>query len=236
MYEHYLTVGEGAALTTAATAITVAPDAIVRHVRVIDEGDEALHVGEIRGTVAGRLTAASVIVGSRVARVDLGVQLIAEGASAELTGLALLRGHQHADHHVMADHAAPRCHSEQVFRSVLDDHARSVYTGAVRVRSGAAGTDSRQLHNALLLSDDAVANTRPWLEIDHDDVACAHGAAIGSLDAESLFYLRQRGLSEIEARGLLTWGFAAKTLAALPEGPVAEALLQRARTWLGARP
>lgn len=236
LVEHFVTVGAGRALTTAATHVVAQAGAILHHTRVLDEGAEVLHHGVVSAEVHRDATyeLTSVVLGARVARVEASVTLVGEGASTALRGLSLLRGEQHADHHITVDHAVPHATSDQVFRAVLDGRSRSVYTGAVIVREGAVGTDSNQLHHALLLSDDAVANARPWLQIDNDDVTCAHGAAIGSLDDDSLFYLRQRGLSEVEARALLTWGFAANTLGAMPEGPVQDALQARARAWLGA--
>ena len=238
LVEHFISVGPdtGTGLTTAVSEAFVGEGAELSHVRVLDEGPAVLHVGQVGAVVEGNGTyrLGSVILGSRVARVEVQAHLVEEHANTDLSGLVLLRDAQHADHHIHVDHQKPHGTSDQTFRAVLNDQARSVYTGSVRVHAGAVGTDSHQLHNALLLSDDAVANTRPWLEIDHDDVSCAHGAAIGSLNEESLFYLQQRGLSAIEARALLTWGFARETLARLPEGAVRTALEERARRWLGA--
>ncbi|MEM6926495.1 MAG: SufD family Fe-S cluster assembly protein, partial [Myxococcota bacterium] len=165
-------------------------------------------------------------------RVELAANLEGRGAEARFFGLSLLRGASHADHHVTARHARPDATSDQVFRSIVDDGSRSVYTGTVIVDKGAMGTDSNQLHQALLLSDEATVHARPWLEIYADDVKCAHGATVGSLDADSLFYLRQRGLTEAEARGLLMWGFATETVAELPDGVVREGLQSRVRRWL----
>ena len=195
LYEHFVTVGAGTHLTTAAVEVFIGNGATVRHTRVLDEGPEVLHVATVAAKVSamGAYRFASVILGSHVARVEVAVELAGEGAQTDLSGLALLRDEQHADHHFLVDHATPQATSSQTVRSVADGKSRSVYTGAVIVRKGAVGTDSQQLHQALLLSDDAVANTRPWLEIDNDDVSCAHGAAIGSIDEESLFYLPTTG-------------------------------------------
>jgi len=237
LFEHFVGGGAGAGLTSATTEVMVGADAHLEHLRSLDEGDDALHVGAVGSVVAGgglhRVT--SVVVGGRLSRVELSVRLDGADARADLHGLALLRGAQHADHHVSVDHAQPNAHSDQFFRSVLDGRSRSVYTGAVMVREGALGTDSGQLHHALLLSDDAVVNARPWLEIYADDVRCAHGAAIGSLDAESLFYLRQRGLDALGARSLLTAGFARLVLDRLSPSPVRDALHTRSDAWLATR-
>ncbi|HHO51953.1 MAG TPA: Fe-S cluster assembly protein SufD [Deltaproteobacteria bacterium] len=238
LFEHYLSADgvEHASLTNAATEVILGPDSHVRHVRILDEDLRSLHVGAI-GAVVGagsRYDLTSVVLGVGLARIEVTVHLGAKGSATDLSGLSLLQGRQHVDHHVTVEHATPGGISDQDFRSVLGDQSRSVYTGAVIVRRGAIGTRSSQLHRALLLSDDAIANTRPWLEIDNDDVSCTHGAAIGSLDEDALFYLRQRGLSELAARGLLTSGFASQILSRLSPEAVAQHLLQRARAWLGA--
>ena len=150
----------------------------------------------------------SLQLGGHLARTELRVELAGEGARTDLAGLALGQGSEHVDHHLLIDHAVPNGTSTQSFRSILDGHARSVFTGKVIVREGAMGTDSDQSNRNLLLSDDAIANTRPQLEIYADDVKCAHGATVGQLDEEALFYLRQRGLSPAQAQALLVEAFA----------------------------
>ncbi|MBX2797083.1 MAG: Fe-S cluster assembly protein SufD [Myxococcales bacterium] len=237
LHEHFVAAegADGPSLTSAAIELFLEKGAQVKHVRVVSEGAQGLHVGAVGAHVAAdaRYALTSAVIGVDLARVEALVKLAAPGADTALTGLTLARDAQHVDHHVLVDHIAPQGTSDQTFRSVLDDQSHSVYTGAVAVRSGAVGTDSNQLHHALLLSDDAVANVRPWLEIDNDDVSCAHGAAIGSLDPDALFYLRQRGLTQLEARSLLTRGFAESSLQAVPEGPVRDWLAARCSAWLG---
>ncbi|MEO0600476.1 MAG: SufD family Fe-S cluster assembly protein [Myxococcota bacterium] len=209
-------------------------DASVSYVRIIEGETTSRHVGQVVATIAGgsSLSAGSFVFGGHTSRVELTANLRGASADARFFGLSLLRGTSHADHHVTARHAKPHATSDQVFRSIVDDGSQSVFTGTVIVDKGAMGTDSNQLHQALLLSDDATVHARPWLEIYADDVKCAHGATVGSLDADSLFYLRQRGLTEAEARGLLMWGFATGTVAELPDGVVREGLQARVRRWL----
>lgn len=222
----------GSGLGTAGLEATLGEHAELVHVRIVD-GDGAHHgaIGvELAAGASYRLV--SVVLGGGATRIEPTVRLAGRGATAELYGLLALRGAEHADHHVTVDHAAPHCTSRQVFRSLLDGKARGVFTGKVVVRPGAAGTDSSQVHRALLLSDDAVANARPQLEIDADDVKCAHGAAVGSLDPESLFYLQQRGLDAAAARGLLTAAFAAEVIDAAPSGSVHDELRERVASWL----
>jgi Fe-S cluster assembly protein SufD len=229
---------------SAGLEVVLGRGAELEHVRIVDCGPEVVHHGSIGVEVGegARYRLISVIPSVGTARIEPTVRLGGPGASAELFGLLALRAGQHGDHHVTIDHAAPRCTSRQVFRSLLDGKARGVFTGRVMVRRGAMGTDSAQVHRALLLSDDAIANARPQLEIDADDVKCAHGAAIGSLDAEALFFLRQRGLDPQQARALLTSAFASEIVAAISEsstsglrvseGSVRDEVAARMDAWL----
>jgi Fe-S cluster assembly protein SufD len=130
------------------------------------------------------------------------------GGNAAIFGIYLLDRKQHADHHVYVDHAYPNCTSNELFKGILDEHARGVFNGHVLVRSGASGTDARQGNKNILLTDTARINSKPFLEIYNDDVKCSHGSTTGQLDAESMFYLRQRGIGEESARMLLMFAFA----------------------------
>jgi Fe-S cluster assembly protein SufD len=217
--EHWLGAGAGAALTSGVTEVHVGPGAVLEWVALQDEDAESHHVGTLTARVeaGGALDAWSVVTGAAVSRTELRVELAGAGARTGLRGLSLLRGAQHADHHVLVDHATEHGTSTQTFRSILADRAHSVFTGKVVVREGAQHTDSSQSNDSLLLSDEAVAGSRPQLEIYADDVACQHGATVGSLDDEALFYLRTRGLAPVEARGLLIGAFATEVVQQLPE-------------------
>jgi len=230
--EHYLRRGGGSGLVTAITDVTVAAGATLTHVRLLDEEGDARHFGAVRARVAegGRFDCTVASLAARVARVELSVAL-ATGAETTLSGLSLVRG-AHVDHHVTIDHTSPRATSRQRFRALLDGQARSVFTGRVVVRPEAAGTDAAQVHRALVLSEDGVVNARPQLEIHADDVKCAHGAAIGSLDEDALFYLRQRGLDPLAARALLTEAFAAEIVADVPVD-LRPRVVDAIRRWLG---
>ena len=233
--EHWL--GEGEGLTTAVTEIDLADNATLRHLRVQDGQDLAHHVG----TVAVRQARDSVLhshvvtLGGAIGRIDIRVRLEGEGAETHLWGLYLGRGSQHSDHHTTVIHAVPRTTSFEHYKGILDDKARGVFTGRIKIEIDAQQTASSQANDNLLLSDDAVVNTRPQLEIYADDVTCAHGATIGRLDPDASFYLRQRGLGVLEATSLLTFAFANEVLASLPEGDVRAALEGRVQTWLEAR-
>lgn len=212
--------------------IRVPAGATVDHVRVVDTGESARHAGRVTVEVegGGRYRLVSVLAGGAVDRVELDVRLSGPGAEADLHGLVVLGGTQHADHHVTVRHDAPSCTSRQEFRALVSDRARSVFTGRVVVRRGANGTDASQLHRALLLSDTAVANARPQLEIHTDDVKASHGTAVGTLDDEALFYLRQRGLDANQARSLLVGAFAAEVVDAAPDG-ARDALREDLNRW-----
>ena len=145
-------------------------------------------------------------------RNQLFLKLAGEGTEASEHQASLLAGHQHADTTLTVDHAAAGSQSREMFKAVVDDAARAVFQGRITVQPGAQQTDARMMARALLLSDEAVANCKPELEIFADDVKASHGATVGSLDPEALFYLRQRGLSEPEARQVLCYGFAAEML------------------------
>ncbi|MEZ4237842.1 MAG: Fe-S cluster assembly protein SufD [Myxococcota bacterium] len=228
--------GQGPAFTSAVVEAHVSERASLVHVREQAEGPGVPHHGVVGVNVGagGRYHAVSVLGGAGTTRVELRVALQAPGAHVSLDGLVLVAGREHADHHVRIEHRAPGCTSRQAFRSLCAGRSRSVFTGNVVVAEGAVGTDAAQVHRALLLSDDAVADARPQLEISCDDVRCTHGAAVGALDAEALFYLRQRGLGELAARSLLTEAFAAEIVDALPDEALRDALRARVAGWLGA--
>jgi len=145
--------------------------------------------------------------GAKLSRTEVNITLAGEGAEADLSGVSVLGDKAHADITTRIDHAVPNTTSRQLFKKVAGGKSRAVYQGKIIVREGAVGSDSRQTAKALLLSDRAEADLKPELEILADDVKCAHGAAVGDLDQDSLFYLRSRGIPEAEARGLLIHAF-----------------------------
>jgi Fe-S cluster assembly protein SufD len=164
------------------------------------------------GSIAAKVTAGAtyrahfMTTGAKLSRTELHIALDGEGAEAHLSGVSVLNG-GHADVTVHMDHAVGNTQSTQLFKYVAGGHSRGVYQGKVTVREGANGSDSRQTAKGLLLEDRAEIDLKPELEILADDVKCAHGAAVGDLDAESLFYLRSRGIPEAEARALLMRAF-----------------------------
>lgn len=207
----------GGPVTNAATTIVLGPDAHVSHHRVQAEARDALHVGHTRVVQAAgsHLRSVSVMVGGAVARHALDVGLHGPGAQADLDGLYVPSGRQRHDTVVTVDHAASDCTSTQRFRGVIDDEARGSFGGHVIVRAGTTGTDADQSNRNLVLTRSAQADTRPWLEILADDVRCTHGATVGRLDDDALFYLRSRGIPHDEARAMLVRAFVDEIVATI---------------------
>ena len=208
--EHYVGVAGAVAFTNTLTQISVGPGAAVEHVKLQQEDGKTVHMAGIHAEQRrdSRFVSHSMALGAQLARNDIAVTLNAEGCEATLNGLYLVGGRQHVDHHTRIDHAKPHGTSREYYRGVLDGAARGVFNGRVVVHPGAQKTDAEQTNNNLLLSRDAEVDTKPQLEIYADDVKCAHGATVGQLDADMLFYLRSRGLGEVAARNLLTYAFA----------------------------
>jgi Fe-S cluster assembly protein SufD len=169
-------------------------------------------------------TSFSVAMDDALARNDLNVALADVGAECTLNGLYVTEGAQHVDNHSAIDHAHPHGTSRQLYKGILDGRSRAVFNGKVLVRPGAAATDAQQTNRNLILSDEALVDTKPQLEILDDDVKCSHGAAIGQLDEDQVFYLKSRGMNDHRARTLLTYGFASEVINRMKLEPVREEL------------
>jgi Fe-S cluster assembly protein SufD len=212
--ENYAGVGGGQVLTTAVTDVLVGERAIVDHVKVQRESAEAFHMASMfvhleRG---GTFTSQAISFGGRIARNDITATLAGEGAECTLNGLYVADGETLFDTHSTIDHAMPHCPSHEVYKGILAGRARAVFNGKIIVRPDAQKTDAKQTNKALLLSEDASINTKPQLEIFADDVKCTHGAAIGQLDPDQMFYIRARGIGETDARNMLIHAFASDVL------------------------
>jgi Fe-S cluster assembly protein SufD len=211
--------GEGSVYWTNAVAeVACGPGAVVDLTKVQREGSGASHVAALQFHLdrGAALSARSISFGGALVRNDVNVVLDAEGAACTLDGLYLLTGRQHEDNHTLIDHARPRTSSRELYKGVLDGSSRGVFHGAVVVRPDAQKADARQTNKNLLLSDEALVDTKPQLEIFADDVKCSHGATVGQIEESELFYLRSRGLDGAEARGLLIHAFAAEVLDRVP--------------------
>jgi Fe-S cluster assembly protein SufD len=200
--------------TNAAVQILVEDNANLTHYRVQKESAEAFHYGVTEATLGrgSSYNATSINLGGAISRHDIELKFTAEGSEAWVDGLYMINGTQHSDTHSIIDHTVPNCTSHQNYKGVLNDRSRAVFNGKVFVRENAHGTDAQQSNKNLLLSNDARVDTKPQLEIFNDDVKCAHGATVGQLEEEELFYLLTRGLPENLAKNLLTYGFAEEVI------------------------
>jgi len=237
LVEHYLRVEETAYFTNAVVEIDLADDARLVHTRVQRESHAAFHVvtsnAELRRGSAYDTT--NINLGSRLSRHDLGVVFNEQGAEAWVDGLYLVDENQHTDTHSRIDHKVPNCTSHQTYKGILDGKSRAVFNGKVFVHEKARGTDAYQSNKNLLLSNDARVDTKPQLEIFNDDVKCAHGATVGQLEEEELFYLLSRGLNEDLARNLLTYGFAEEVIEKIKVPSIKKALHEAVLNRLHAR-
>jgi Fe-S cluster assembly protein SufD len=213
-------------LTNAVTEFIVGENSVVEHDRLQLENTSAYHVNttHIHQRANSNVTSNSIALGGRLVRNDLTVDLAGEGVECTLNGISVATGDQLIDNHTAIDHAAPNCASHELYKSVLDGRSRGVFNGKIIVRQDAQKTDARQTNRTLLLSDEATIDTKPQLEIFADDVRCTHGATVGQLDAEQLFYLRSRGLEEIVARDILTFAFAKDVIQRIHIAPLRERL------------
>ncbi len=213
LIEHYA--GDAANFTNVVANIDLAGQAQIEHYRINVEGPEAAHISGTHVNVSrdARYINHNFCLGGRLVRNDINVALSEPGAETELNGLYLLDGKAHVDNHTTIDHVAPMTRSAEDYRGVLRDRSRAVYNGKVIVREDAQKTDAWQSNRNLLLSDAAEVDTKPELEIYADDVKCSHGATVGQLDKDALFYLLSRGIDHDTARGLLIFAFADDVIA-----------------------
>lgn len=216
--EDYVSATGDAYFTNAVTEIAVKANARVAHVRLQRESTAAVHIASCAVSLAkdASYVSQSVAFGARLSRYNLDVVHTGEGTEAVIDGLALINGQQCADTHTTMDHAQPNGRCTQVHKTIVGGSARAVFNGKVLVRKGAQLTNSTQQSRNLLLSPNARVDTKPQLEIFADDVKCAHGATVGQLDADQLFYLKSRGIPEAQARNLLTYAFGAEIVDRIP--------------------
>jgi len=201
--------GTGAYFTNAVTEIVAGDRSVVDHYKLQQESPEAFHVSSLQAQLgqSASFSTHNISLGGALTRNDIGA-VLAQGSDATLNGLYIASGSQHVDNHTVIDHALPHATSRELYKGILDGHASAVFNGRILVRKDAQKTDSRQTNKNLVLSEDAVIDTKPELQIHADDVRCTHGATIGQLDAEALFYLQSRAIGKRQARSLLTYAFA----------------------------
>ncbi len=225
--------GGGTYLHNPVTEARVSEDAVLTHVRLQDELQSAYHLSTLYALVAARATYDSFALnlGARVCRTEIHARLAGDHGTTHLNGAQLLGGVQHADFTTVVSHDAPCCTSRQTVKNVLSGRARGVFQGKIEVARGAQKTDGYQMNQALLLSPEAEIDSKPQLEIYADDVKCSHGATVGELDPNQLFYLRSRGLPEAEARAILVRAFLTEALDAVGDDTVRAALDEAVERW-----
>jgi Fe-S cluster assembly protein SufD len=204
--------------TNVVTEVVMGEQAVLDHYKLQHESNQAFHIGAIHVKAARSASCSShsISLGGALVRNDVVAVLGGEGGHCTLNGLYLVDGNRHVDNHTTIDHAMPNCDSREIYKGILADKARGVFNGKIIVRPDAQKTDAKQTNRALLLSEDAQINSKPELEIFANDVKCTHGAAVGQLDKDAVFYLRSRGIGLVEARHLLIHAFAGDVLNRLP--------------------
>ena len=234
MLQSYVSLGPSAGFCDVVTETILGQGAHMRHITQQDQSRTAWHMGLIAARLGRDANFDSFVLstGARLARNEIRVLLDGPGADCTLNGIALVRGQQHCDNSTDIDHAKGQCHSSQLYKNVLDDRARSVFQGRIHVATDAQKTDAHQMNRNLLLSRNAQADSKPELIIHADDVKCSHGATVGDLDQDAIFYLQSRGIDAITARNLLVRGFAAEMIEDLPDDAIRAHLDAAITGWL----
>ena len=227
--EHYAGTDGAAGLTNVVTQVRLDTGARLEHYRLQEESDQAYHVAAVQAELGqdSCMHSHNLHTGGRLSRADIHARLTGRGAHVGLNGFYLAAGRQHTDSHTLVDHLVPHTTSDEEYRGVLTGHGRAVFNGKAVVHEGAAGTNAQQANHNLLLSEDAEVDTKPELEIYADDVKCSHGATVGALDTDALFYLQSRGIDQSAARAILTFAFADEVLRHLDQDAVRRHVEQR---------
>ena len=217
--------------------IWIGDEAELQHVRLMEDALDAAHVATGIFTIGAKakLNTFNLTNGGSVSRYQGFIKFAGEGSELTTNGVNLLGARRHGDTTLVVDHAVPHCSSREVFRAVLDDRAHSVFQGRIIVQPDAQKTDGKMMTRALLLSDEAEADSKPELEIFADDVTCGHGATAGALDESLLFYLRARGLPEKEAQALLIAAFVGEAIESIVDDNLREVAMAAAGRWLATR-
>lgn len=231
----YANASENESLVNLSMELAIDEDSHVRYIQSpFDIHKKSWHFDAFRASLKRNSTLKTILAteGSTSLRNDYRISLIGENAEASLNGIWMLSDNNEAHAHILMDHQAPHCRSMQFFKSVLSDASRSSFEGKIYVRQAAQKTEAFQLNNNLLLSDQAKADSKPNLEIFADDVKASHGATMGQLDAEQLFYLRTRGYSEKAAKNLLVYGFCKEIIDLIPWPSLTDGIHKRAKSYL----
>ena len=232
--ESYVGGSKGVYFTNAVSEIVVGAGANIEHYKIQKESREAYHVGSLHAHVGrdARFATESVSIGGALVRNDVVTVLDGEGIDCRMDGLYMADGRQHVDNHTNIEHAKPHCESHELYKGILNGRARGVFNGKIHVHPDAQKTDAKQSNGAMLLSDEAQINTNPQLEIYADDVKCTHGATVGQIDDNAVFYLQSRGIKDIDARHMLVYAFANEVLERITVSPLRERMSADLFDWL----
>jgi Fe-S cluster assembly protein SufD len=224
--ESYASLTSAPHVTNAVTELVLGPEGRVEHCRLQNQNQESFHIATVQAVQEkdSRWLSHSIASGARVARNQIQTLLNAPGAEAILNGLYIGRDDQLIDHHTVVDHAKPNCESHEFYHGILADRSHGVFNGKIFVRQDAQKTNAKQTNRNLVLSENAVIDTKPQLEIFADDVKCTHGATVGQMNDEALFYLRSRGISAAGARQMLIRAFASDVVNRITIEPVRDRL------------
>ena len=212
--ETFAGMGDEKYFTNAVTEVVAGDNAVVDHYKIERESEAAFHVAtlQLHTNRNSNLSSHTVSLGGALVRHDINAILDGEGGECVINGLYMLRGAQHVDNHLRVEHAKPHCNSREFFKGIMDGQSKGIFSGRIKVHKAAQKTDAKQTNMSLLLSEDAQVESKPQLEIFADDVKCTHGATIGQVNQDAIFYLRSRGMSEQAARSLLVFTFANESL------------------------
>ncbi len=232
--EDYVTLGEGTTFTNALTELVAGDGSVVQHYAIEREAPQAFHVCTLRSQQgrSSSVTSHSLLLGGGLVRRNLNPALAGEGAECVINGLFMAKGQQHMDNYMLVEHLSPHCDSRQYFKGILDDKAHGVFHGRIVVHKDAQKTDAKQTNMNLLLSEEAQIDSKPQLEIYADDVKCTHGATVGQIDDDAIFYLRTRGIPRASARALLLFAFAGEMLQRMKVEPIRRHLERLVRQWV----
>jgi Fe-S cluster assembly protein SufD len=238
LVERFVSAGQHSTFTNAVVEIVLLDGARLKHDRLQQEGPEAFHVATTAAELGrgSSYNSTAINLGAKLARHDVSVVMNHEGAECWVDGLYVVGSNQHSDTHSVIDHKQPYCNSHQLYKGILDGNGRAVFNGKIFVREGAQKTDAMQTNKNLLLSPQARVDTKPQLEIYADDVKCAHGAAVGQIDQEELFYLATRGINPDLGKSLLTYGFAEEVIGKIGVESIRAQLDQVIMNQIHARP
>jgi Fe-S cluster assembly protein SufD len=232
--EDYVSLGDGLAFSNAVTEVVVGQNGVLSHTLIERENARSYNVSTLR-IQQGRSSSVashSVLLGGALVRNNVHPVMAGEGCDCLINGLFLARGRQHMDNYMKVEHASPRCGSRQFYHGILDEQSRGVFHGRIIVHKDAQKTDAKQTNRNLLLSEEAQIDTKPQLEIYADDVKCTHGATIGQINEEAVFYLRSRGIGKEAARALLLFAFARECLERMRIAPIRTHLEGLFAAWL----